>query len=106
MATLTLKGVPDELLAQLKREAAEHRRSLNGEVLHRLERSVAAPVTHGLGGPTAPYRKDLHGRPLTVAERKELDAEDWLRRVREVRDRLNFSTTTDEIITARDHGRK
>lgn len=42
MATLNIKGVPDELLAQLKREAAQNRRSLNGEVIHRLE-GAAAP---------------------------------------------------------------
>lgn len=106
MASLTLKGVPDELLAQLKREAAEHRRSLNGEVLHRLEHSVAAPESSAHGGPSWPYRRDLHGRPLTVAERKDLDAKDWLRRVREVRDHLDMETTTEEIITARDYGRK
>lgn len=106
MASLTLKGVPDELLAQLKLEAAEHRRSLNGEVLHRLEHSVSVPVTTGQGGPSGPYRKAMHGRPLTVTERKDLDAGDWLRRVREVRDRLDIHTTTEEIIAARDHGRK
>lgn len=106
MATLTLKGVPEALVAQLKREAAEHRRSLNGEVLHRLEHSVAVPVSSGQAGASGPYRQDMHGQPLTVAERKDLDAEDWLRRVREVRDRLDLSTTTDEIIAARDYGRK
>lgn len=42
MATLTLKNVPDELVARLKREAKENRRSLNQETLARLERSLAA----------------------------------------------------------------
>lgn len=106
MASLTIKGVPAELLAQLKREAAEHRRSLNGEVLHRLEHSVADPVASGAAGPAMPYRTDPHGRPLTVAERKDRDAEDWIRRVREVRDRLDIDTTTEEIIAARDYGRE
>jgi len=41
MATLTLKNVPDELLAGLKREARESRRSLNQEALARLEQSLA-----------------------------------------------------------------
>ncbi|MCR4338303.1 MAG: Arc family DNA-binding protein [Gemmatimonadaceae bacterium] len=106
MASLTIKGVPAELLAQLKREAAEHRRSLNGEVLHRLEHSVADPATSDVAGATGQYRQATRGRPLTVAERKDLDAEDWLRRVREVRDQLDIQTTTAEIIEARDFGRK
>lgn len=42
MASLTIKGIPESLLEQLKRRAAEHRRSLNSEVLHRLERSVGS----------------------------------------------------------------
>jgi hypothetical protein len=41
LATLTLKNVPDELVARLKREARENRRSLNQETLVRLERSLA-----------------------------------------------------------------
>ena len=43
MATMTLKGVPEQLLAQLKREARQSRRSLNQEVLARLEASLLAP---------------------------------------------------------------
>lgn len=42
MATLTLKSVPEELIARLKAEAKQSRRSLNQEALHRLERSLAA----------------------------------------------------------------
>lgn len=40
MPSLTIKGISDELLKQLKQSAAESRRSLNGEVLYRLARSV------------------------------------------------------------------
>jgi antitoxin FitA len=40
MASLTIKGIPDELLQRLREVAAEHRRSLNSEVIYRLERSV------------------------------------------------------------------
>jgi plasmid stability protein len=40
MATLTLKNVPDTLVARLKAEARENRRSLNQETLLRLERSI------------------------------------------------------------------
>lgn len=70
MASLTLKGVPDELLAQLKREAAEHRRSLNGEVLHRLEQSVRTRSTREVLEEIRRYRVHPRGRPLTVQELK------------------------------------
>ena len=41
MATLTLKSVPEELIARLKVEAKHSRRSLNQEALHRLESTLA-----------------------------------------------------------------
>ena len=45
MANLTIKGIPDSLLERLKQSATEHRRSLNSEVLVRLERSLrSTPV--------------------------------------------------------------
>ena len=40
MPTLTIKNIPDELYGQLKRTAEQHRRSLNSEVIVRLERSL------------------------------------------------------------------
>ncbi|MGK2934647.1 MAG: FitA-like ribbon-helix-helix domain-containing protein [Gemmatimonadaceae bacterium] len=70
MASLTLKGVPEGLLAELKREAAEHRRSLNGEVLHRLEQSVSTRSTHEVLEEIRRYRVHPRGRPLTVQELK------------------------------------
>jgi len=44
MATLTLKNIPDELHAQLKESAKRNRRSLNSEILIRLESGFTAPV--------------------------------------------------------------
>jgi plasmid stability protein len=45
MPSLTIKGIPPHLLDQLRSRAQHHRRSLNSEVLHLLERSVGgAPV--------------------------------------------------------------
>jgi plasmid stability protein len=41
MATMTLKNVPAALVARLKEEAAQNRRSLNREALARLELSLA-----------------------------------------------------------------
>lgn len=107
MASLTLKGVPDDLLARLKREAAEQRRSLNGEVLHRLEKSVSDQAsTEAALEEIRRYRVHPQGGPLTVGELKQLDARAWLEEVRKVRDKLDIHATTEEIIAARDSGRK
>jgi len=43
MLTLTLKNIPAHLHARLKESAEKNRRSLNSEILTRLERDVAAP---------------------------------------------------------------
>jgi len=42
MPTLTIKSIPDRLYRQLKDRAAEHRRSLNSEVIVCLELAIAA----------------------------------------------------------------
>lgn len=70
MATVTLKGVPEDLLARLKREAAEHRRSLNGEVIHRLEQSVSVRSADAALEDIRRYRIHPRGRPYTVSELK------------------------------------
>jgi hypothetical protein len=44
MVTLTLKNIPEELHEQLKESAERNRRSLNSEILIRLEAAFAAPV--------------------------------------------------------------
>jgi plasmid stability protein len=43
MLTLTLKNIPEDLHARLKESAGKNRRSLNSEILARLERGVSAP---------------------------------------------------------------
>ena len=40
MSSLTLKGIPDDLLTRLRHVAETNRRSLNREVIERLERSL------------------------------------------------------------------
>ena len=40
MPAVTLKGIPETLLRQLRRRAKSERRSLNAEILLRLERSL------------------------------------------------------------------
>jgi plasmid stability protein len=44
MLTLTLKNLPRDLHAMLKESAERNRRSLNSEILVRLERDLAAPM--------------------------------------------------------------
>jgi plasmid stability protein len=44
MPTLTLKNIPDDLHARLKASAEHNRRSLNSEILVRLEQDVKRPV--------------------------------------------------------------
>jgi plasmid stability protein len=40
VATLTIKNLPDQLYAQLKARAAEHRRSINSEAILAVERAL------------------------------------------------------------------
>lgn len=81
MASLTVKGVPEELLARLREAAVAQRRSLNGEVLVRLERSLA--------------------------ERPRPSVDELLRRVDAARAHVTGPPPTDEEIrAARDEGRR
>ena len=63
MATLTIKNMPDPVYKRLKRQALEHRRSLNQEVIVRLEQSIA-------GAPIDPATFLTHIRALRVKPRK------------------------------------
>jgi len=44
MLNLTLKNIPRDLHAMLKESAEKNRRSLNSEILMRLESDFAAPI--------------------------------------------------------------
>ena len=44
MLTLTLKNIPPELHVMLKKSAEKNRRSLNSEILVRLESDFSAPA--------------------------------------------------------------
>jgi antitoxin FitA len=44
MPTLTLKNIPDDLHGRLKASAERNRRSLNSEILIRLEQDIRRPV--------------------------------------------------------------
>ena len=106
MANLTLKGVPEELVAQLKREAAAHRRSLNGEVVHRLEQSVLEQASTPTLDEIRRYRVYPRDTIPAVKEPRGPDADEWLERVRALRVKINVNTTAAEIIAARDEGRR
>jgi plasmid stability protein len=69
MPTLTIKGMPDPLYLRLKQRAAEHRRSLNSEILVALEQVVAAapPDTQALLARADALRTALRVPRLTDA---------------------------------------
>lgn len=72
MATLTIKNVPRDLYKQLKKRAAEHRRSMNGEAIVCLEHSLRSPRTDGGKDPflaiAREMRKMTAGHVLTDEE--------------------------------------
>lgn len=79
MASVTIKNIPEPLYSRLKEAAARNRRSMNAEVILRLERSLgSAPV----------------------------DAEGLLERARAVRESVELPYLTDEALrAAREDGR-
>ncbi|MCX7014040.1 MAG: Arc family DNA-binding protein [Candidatus Sumerlaeota bacterium] len=44
MPTLTIKGIPEDILRRMKRRAAVHRRSLNSEVIVCLGQAARTPA--------------------------------------------------------------
>jgi antitoxin FitA len=79
MATLTIKNIPDELCQRLKERAAEHRRSINGEVTFSLERVLVG---------------------------NRVDPEEFLERVRGLRQRMTRVFVTEKgLREARSLGR-
>ena len=83
MPSITLKGVPVKLYRELKRRAAEERRSLNAEAIRRLEESVAGTID--------PAR----------------DPEAFIKRVREMNRKYSITAlSVDEIRDAINEGRE
>jgi len=79
MATLTVKGISDDVLDLLRQKAEANRRSLNSEVLVTIERAVG---------------------------RGPIDPEAFLERVRRRRERMNVSEISPELLReAREEGR-
>lgn len=71
MPTLTLKNVPPELHRRLKAQAARHRRSLNREAIHLLERAVLG-APHGeadeAGRRAAELRAELNAAGVALTD--------------------------------------
>ena len=78
MTTLTLKNIPDELYDRLRQSATEARRSLNGEILFRLEASLRS---------------------------RRIDPQELLARARAVRRTVGHPVTEEELRRARSEGR-
>ena len=49
MSAITVKNIPDDLIAELRARAAAAHRSLNGEILYRLRRSLELGGAEELG---------------------------------------------------------
>jgi antitoxin FitA len=73
MATLTIKNIPDELCQRLKERAAEHHRSVNGEVIFCLEKVLVG---------------------------NRVDPDEFLERVRALRRRMPRVFVTDKDLRA------
>lgn len=74
MADLTVRGIPEDVYDSLKAKAEEHRRSLNQEIIHRLEASLRVP---------------------------RLDPEEKLRRIRALRARISDLPPLDDAFLER-----
>jgi plasmid stability protein len=74
MATLTLRNVPEPVYERLKKFAERNRRSLNSEVLTRLEQSVggAVPDVEAEIARVERLRKFCKGPPVTPEQLKAM----------------------------------
>ena len=80
VATITLKGIPDDLYERIKQRAALNRRSINSEILVCLEHSVKA---------------------------KPVDPDSFLARVDALRERVALPPLTEDFLrTAKAAGRR
>jgi len=70
MATVTVKGIPDDLYGRLKSAAGASRRSINSEIIVCLERALTSRLveTEGLLATARSLRERVAGRPFAVAE--------------------------------------
>ena len=70
MATITVKNIPDELYARLKAAASHNRRSINSEIISRIEttlRSERVPAEAVLAR-VRQLQESYGGAPLTPSQ--------------------------------------
>jgi plasmid stability protein len=69
MPSLTVKNIPDAVYQRLKVDAARNQRSLNSEILVRLERSTVPAVVQPdeFIAAVAAFQRSLPGKPLSRA---------------------------------------
>jgi len=79
MANITLKNIPDELYDRVKDSARCNHRSINGEIIARLE---------------------------TALKLRDISPEEWLERIRRARPQFDPNAVSlDELLEAIDQGR-
>ena len=74
MPSITLKEVPDDLHAQLQQEASAHFRSLDGEVLARLQRSFDLDASRHTGRDQRWIDEAFASGAATPLTKEEMDA--------------------------------
>lgn len=76
-ATFTLKGIPDEVYRRLKEKAKMNHRSINKELLHRLERDfMLDQEPTGIASNADGFLKSFGGAKFDAREVVELIRED------------------------------
>jgi plasmid stability protein len=73
MATITVKNIPDELYARLKAAAVGNRRSINNEIISRIEKSLSPrrTTTEALLARIRRFHEELPGPLLTIEQIRE-----------------------------------
>ena len=74
MASITIKDIPQEIHAQLTREAAAHHRSLNGELLRRVELSFELEAAFNSKRDARWIQEAIDSGPERPLTRKDFDA--------------------------------
>jgi hypothetical protein len=75
MASITLKGLPDELKDRIQEMADRERRSLNQQAIYLLERATREE-TNGFGRAYQQFRETCGPSPLEEGDLSELRSEE------------------------------
>jgi plasmid stability protein len=92
--TLTIKQVPDELVARLRALAARNHRSLQGELMHTLQNKLASDDEQGVSESLAPTYAELEQfAGSRLARVSEPVADDLLKRLQTIVGTQGIDTT-------------